>query len=114
MTWQQLFDELSTSQSGAFLAGDIVKVRHTIAGIETFIRNYQDVGCPDHAASVPEPIVSHIRKEMALRFPWSGPIRTLARRRGCPLLRFVTMRPSRPLGCPCASLRIFSGVLGFA
>ncbi len=72
MTWQELFEELSTSQSAAFRAGDIVKLRHTIAGIETFVRNYHDVGCPDHAAPVPEPIVSHIRKEMALKFPGGG------------------------------------------
>ena len=72
MTWQELFDELATTQSDAFRAGDMVKVRHTIAGIETLVRNYQDVGCPDHAETVPEPIVSHIRKEMALNFPGRG------------------------------------------
>jgi hypothetical protein len=72
MTWQELFNELSTTQSDAFQVGDVVKVRHTIAGIETFVRNYQDVGCPDHAATVPESIVSHIRKEMALKFPGGG------------------------------------------
>ena len=69
MPWQELFNEPATRQSDAFRAGDVVKVRHTIAGIETYVRNYQDVGCPDHAASVPEPIVSHIRKEMALKYP---------------------------------------------
>jgi hypothetical protein len=72
MTWQELFNELSTTQSDAFRARDVVKVRHTIAGIETFVRNYQDVGCPDHSATVPEPIVSHIRKEMALKYPGGG------------------------------------------
>ncbi len=72
MTWQELFDELSNTQSNAFKAGDVVKVRHTIAGIETFVRNYQEVGCPNHAANVPEPLVSHIRKEMALKFPGVG------------------------------------------
>jgi hypothetical protein len=72
MTWQELFDELSMSQSKAFRAGDIVSVRHTIAGIETFIRNYQDSGCPSHADTVPEPIVAHIRTEMALKFPGRG------------------------------------------
>jgi hypothetical protein len=72
MTWQELFEELSTRQSNAFRAGDIVNVRHTIAGIETFIRNYQDSGCPSHTESVPERIVAHIRNEMALRFPGAG------------------------------------------
>ena len=72
MTWQELFDELSAKQSSAFRAGDIVNVRHAIAGIETFIRNFQDCGCPNHAEAVPEPIVAHIRNEMALRFPGGG------------------------------------------
>jgi hypothetical protein len=72
MTWQELFNELSATQADAFLASDVARVRHTIAGIETFVRNYQDVGCPDHAAPVPEPIVSHIRKEMALKYPGGG------------------------------------------
>jgi hypothetical protein len=72
MTWQDLFEELSTRQSKAFRAGDIVNVRHAIAGIETFIRNYQDVGCPGHAESIPEHIVAHIRNEMALKFPGGG------------------------------------------
>jgi hypothetical protein len=72
MTWQELFNELSTTQSDAFRAGDVIKVRHTIAGIETFVRNYQDAGCPEHGAIVPEPIVSHIRKEMALKFAGWG------------------------------------------
>jgi len=72
MTWQELFDELSTTQTNAFRDGDIAGVRHTIAGIEIFIRNYQDAGSPSHAAAVPEPIVAHIRKEMALRFPGRG------------------------------------------
>ena len=72
MTWQELFEELSTRQSTAFKAGDIVSVRHTIAGIETFIRNYQDSGCPSHTGMVPEPIIAHIRSEMALRFPGKG------------------------------------------
>jgi hypothetical protein len=69
MMWQELFEELSTRQSEAFRTGDIVTVRHTIAGIETFIRNYQDSGCPIHTETVPEPIVAHIRTEMALKFP---------------------------------------------
>ena len=72
MTWLELFNELSTTQSDAFRAGDVVKVRHTIAGIETLVRNYQDAGCPNQAATMPESIVSHIRKEMALRFPGGG------------------------------------------
>jgi hypothetical protein len=72
MTWQELFNELSTTQSDAFRAGGMVKVRHTIAGIETLVRNYQDLGCPDHAATMPEPIVSHIRREMALKYPGGG------------------------------------------
>jgi hypothetical protein len=72
MTWQELFEELSARQSKAFRAGDIVSVRHTIAGIETFIRNYQDSGCPGHTETVPAPIVAHIRTEMALKFPGAG------------------------------------------
>jgi hypothetical protein len=72
MTWQELFEELSASQFNAFRAGDIVKVRHTIAGIETFIRNYQDVGSPVHTEAVPEPIVAHIRNEMRLKYPGGG------------------------------------------
>jgi hypothetical protein len=72
MMWQELFEELSNTQFNAFQAGDIVKVRHTIAGIETFIRNYQDSGCPGHTEAVPEPIVAHIRNEMRLRFPGVG------------------------------------------
>jgi hypothetical protein len=72
MTWQELFEELSARQSKAFRAGDIVSVRHTIAGIETFIRNYQDSGCPGHSEAVPEPIVAHIRTEMLLKFPGAG------------------------------------------
>ncbi len=72
MNWQELFNELSTTQADAFRTGDVVKVRHTIAGIETFVRNYQEVGCPAHAAAVPEPILAHIRKEMTLRFPGVG------------------------------------------
>jgi hypothetical protein len=72
MTWQDLFEELSIRQSKAFRAGDIVNVRHTIAGIETFIRNYQDSGCPGQTESVPEHIVHHIRNEMALKFPGVG------------------------------------------
>jgi hypothetical protein len=72
MTWQELFEELSTTQSNAFRAGDIVNVRHTIAGIETFIRNFQDLGCPSHTESVPEPVVAHIRNEMRLKFPGMG------------------------------------------
>jgi hypothetical protein len=69
MTWQELFDQLSTTQSQAFGAGDVTRVRHTMAGIETLVRNYQEVGCPNRAARVPEPIVQHINTEMALRFP---------------------------------------------
>lgn len=69
MTWQELFSELSTTQSDAFRASDVAKVRHTVAGIEILVRHYQDAGCPDQAAAVPEPLVSHIRKEMALHFP---------------------------------------------
>jgi hypothetical protein len=72
MTWQELFEELSTRQSKAFRAGHIVSVRHTIAGMETFIRNYRDSGCPSHAETIPEPIVAHIRNEMALKFPGAG------------------------------------------
>jgi hypothetical protein len=72
MTWQELFEELSTTQFNAFRAGDIVKVRHTIAGIETFIRNYQELRCPSHTEAVPEPIVAHIRNEMRLKFPGAG------------------------------------------
>lgn len=72
MTWDELFEELSARQSNAFRAGDIVNVRHAIAGIETFIRNYQDSGCPSHTGAVPEPIIAHIRSEMALRFPGTG------------------------------------------
>jgi hypothetical protein len=72
MTWQELFEELSARQSNAFRADDIVSVRHTIAGIETFIRNYQDSGCPGHTESMPEQIIAHIRKEMALKFPGVG------------------------------------------
>jgi hypothetical protein len=72
MTWAELFEELSTRQSNAFRAGDIVSVRHTIAGIETFIRNYQDSGCPGHTESMPDNIIAHIRMEMALRFPGAG------------------------------------------
>ncbi len=72
MTWQELFDELSTLQSQAFRSGDVVKVRHTITGIEILVRNYQEVGCPSQRAAMPEPIVSHIRKEMALKFPGVG------------------------------------------
>jgi hypothetical protein len=72
MTWQELFEELSTTQFNAFRAEDIVKVRHTIAGIETFIRNYQDSGCPSHTEAIPEPIVAHIRNEMRLKFPGVG------------------------------------------
>jgi hypothetical protein len=72
MTWQELFEELSTTQFNAFRAGDIVKVRHTIAGIETLIRNFQDCGCPGHTDAVPEPIVAHIRNEMKLKFPGMG------------------------------------------
>lgn len=72
MTWQELFEELSTRQSDAFRAGDIINVRHAIAGIETFIRNYQDSSCPAHAEAVPDHIVAHIRSEMALRFPGVG------------------------------------------
>ena len=72
MTWQELFEELSTSQFNAFGAGDIVKVRHTMAGIETLIRNFQDVGCPVHTEAVPEPILAHIRNEMRLKFPGGG------------------------------------------
>jgi hypothetical protein len=72
MTWQQLFEELSTTQSNAFRAGDIVTVRHTLAGIETFIRNYQDSGCPSQTQAIPEPIVAHIRNEMRLKFPGAG------------------------------------------
>ncbi len=72
MTWQELFEELSARQSKAFRAGDIVSVRHTIAGIETFVRNYQDSGFPGHSEAVPEPIVAHIRTEMALKFPGAG------------------------------------------
>jgi hypothetical protein len=72
MTWQELFEELSTMQSDAFRAGDITNVRHAIAGIETFIRNYQDLGLPSHTGAVPEPIVAHIRNEMRLRFPGVG------------------------------------------
>jgi hypothetical protein len=72
MTWDELFEELSTRQATAFRAGDIVNVRHAIAGIETFIRNYQDSGCPSHTGMVPEPIIAHIRSEMALRFPGKG------------------------------------------
>ncbi len=51
MPWQELFNEPATRQSDAFRAGDVVKVRHTIAGLETIVRNRQDVGCPDHAAT---------------------------------------------------------------
>lgn len=72
MTWQELFNELSSTQSEAFRASDVAKVRHTIAGIEILVRHYQDEGCPNHAASVPESLVSHIRKEMALHFPGSN------------------------------------------
>jgi hypothetical protein len=72
MTWQELFEELSTSQSNAFRNGEVVKVRHTIAGIETFIRNFQDAGCPSHTEKMPEPIVAHIRNEMALKYPGAG------------------------------------------
>ena len=72
MTWQELFEELSASQFEAFRAGDIVKVRHTIAGIETLIRNFQDCGCPTHSDAVPEPIVAHIRNEMRLKYPGGG------------------------------------------
>ena len=72
MTWDELFEELSTRQATAFRAGDIVNVRHAIAGIETFIRNYQDSGCPAHTESVPVPILAHIRNEMALKFPGAG------------------------------------------
>lgn len=72
MTWQELFEELSTRQSNAFRAGDIVNLRHTLAGIETFVRNYQDLGCPGHTESVPERVAAHIRNEMALRFPGGG------------------------------------------
>lgn len=72
MTWQELFNELSSSQADAFRTGDVTKVRHTIAGIETLVRNYQEVGCPDRDAAMPEPIVSHIRKEMALKYPGGG------------------------------------------
>jgi hypothetical protein len=72
MTWQELFEELSTTQFSAFRDGDIVKVRHTIAGIETLIRNYQDSGSPSHTDAVPEPIVAHIRTEMRLKFPGPG------------------------------------------
>ncbi|HTV78645.1 MAG TPA: hypothetical protein VMF03_10325 [Steroidobacteraceae bacterium] len=71
-TWRELFEELSGSQASAFRAGDIVKVRHTMAGLETLIRNFQEVGCPNHDMAIPEPIISHIRKEMALRFPGVG------------------------------------------
>jgi hypothetical protein len=69
MTWQELFEELSTTQSNAFRAGEIDNVRHTMAGMETLIRNYQDSGFPSHTAAVPEPIVAHIRTEMRLKFP---------------------------------------------
>jgi hypothetical protein len=72
MTWEELFEELSTRQSKAFRGGDIVSVRHTIAGIETLIRNFQDCGCPGHTETIPEPIVAHIRNEMALKFPGAG------------------------------------------
>jgi hypothetical protein len=72
MTWHELFEELSTTQLNAFRGGDIVKVRHTIAGIETFIRNYQDSGCPSHTDAIPEPIIAHIQTEMRLRFPGAG------------------------------------------
>jgi hypothetical protein len=72
MTWQELFEELSAMQSNAFRAGDIITVRHAIAGIETFIRNYQDSGLPGHTGAVPEPIVAHIRNEMRLKFPGGG------------------------------------------
>ncbi len=72
MKWQELFEELSTTQSNAFRAGDIVTVRHAIAGIETFIRNYQDCGCPGHTEAIPEPIIAHIRNEMRLKFPGGG------------------------------------------
>ncbi len=72
MTWEELFEELSTMQSQAFRAGDVVSVRHAIAGIETFIRNFQDCGCPNHTVMVPAPIIAHIRSEMALKFPGMG------------------------------------------
>jgi hypothetical protein len=72
MTWQELFEELSTMQSKAFQAGEVVNVRHAIAGIETFIRNYQDSGAPSRGETVPEPIIAHIRSEMALKFPGMG------------------------------------------
>lgn len=72
MTWQELFEELSTRQSDAFRAGDIVNVRHTMAGIETLIRNFQESGCPVHTESVPARILAHIRNEMALKFPGGG------------------------------------------
>jgi hypothetical protein len=73
VTWQELFEELSTTQSNAFRAGDIVTVRHATAGIETFIRNFQDSGSPSHADAVPEPVIAHIRSEMALKFPGTRP-----------------------------------------
>jgi hypothetical protein len=72
MTWQELFEELAATQSNAFRAGDIVNVRHAMAGIETFIRNFQESGCPSHTEAVPEPIVAHIRNEMRLKFPGGG------------------------------------------
>ena len=55
MTWQELFDELSTTQTNAFRDGDIAGVRHTIAGIEIFIRNYQDSGAPAMVRLFPSP-----------------------------------------------------------